>query len=97
LSLPVFTGLQHRRLDTLISELAHAWMASEGVALGLLEELGNGRSLPPAFWEKLADAAEQLRLERSAAWCHWRCSEIRNGVIAVILEVHRPSTAMPAG
>lgn len=39
------------------------------IALGLLEELGDGRSLPLAFWEKLADAADQLRLERSAAWC----------------------------
>lgn len=51
------------------------------IALGLLEELGDGRSLPLAFWEKLADAAEQLRLKRSAVWCHWRCSEIRHGVI----------------
>ncbi|MBC9731503.1 hypothetical protein [Streptomyces sp. TRM68367] len=51
------------------------------IALGLLEELGDGLPLPLAFWEKLADAAEQLRLERSSAWCHWRCSEIRNGVI----------------
>ncbi|MFG3410048.1 hypothetical protein [Streptomyces sp. NPDC048142] len=60
------------------------------VALGLLEELGDGCSLPLAFWEKLADAAEQLRLERSAAWCHWRCSEIRNGVIRADLTL-RPA------
>ncbi|MFF8446859.1 hypothetical protein ACF06Q_04080 [Streptomyces leeuwenhoekii] len=51
------------------------------IALDLLEEFGDGRSLPLAFWEKLAEAAEQLHLERSAAWCHRRCSEIRNGVI----------------
>ncbi|MFJ2231303.1 hypothetical protein [Streptomyces halstedii] len=51
------------------------------IALGLLEELGDDHPLPLTFWEKLADAAEQLRLERSLAWCHWRCSEIRNGVI----------------
>lgn len=51
------------------------------IALGLLEELRQGPPLPLAFWEELADAAEQFRLERSAAWCHWRCSEIRNGVI----------------
>ncbi|MGW3590912.1 hypothetical protein [Streptomyces fungicidicus] len=51
------------------------------IALGLLEELGDARSLPLTFWEQLAEAAEQLRFERSAAWCHWRCSEIRNGVI----------------
>ncbi|MFD6888079.1 hypothetical protein [Streptomyces sp. NPDC059957] len=60
------------------------------IALGLLEELGDGRSLPLAFWEKLADAAEQHRLERSAAWCHWRCSEIRNGVIRADLTL-RPA------
>ncbi|MFG2629179.1 hypothetical protein [Streptomyces sp. NPDC048473] len=60
------------------------------IALGLLEELGDGRSLPLAFWEKLADAAEQLRLERSAAWCHWRCSEIRHGVIRADLTL-RPA------
>lgn len=58
--------------------LAHAeWE----IALGLLEELGDGRSIPLVFLEKLAEAAEQLQLERSAAWCHWRCAEIRNGVI----------------
>lgn len=60
------------------------------IALGLLEELGDGRSIPLAFWEKLAEAAEQLRLERSAAWCHWRCSEIRNGVIRADLKL-RPA------
>ncbi|MFI5924124.1 hypothetical protein ACIA8M_37100 [Streptomyces anulatus] len=61
------------------------------IALGLLEELGDGRSIPPALWEKLAEAAEQLRMERSAAWCHWRCAEIRNGVIRAEL------TLRPAG
>ncbi|MFD3472825.1 hypothetical protein ACFWWM_42195 [Streptomyces sp. NPDC058682] len=51
------------------------------IALSLLEELGDGHPLPLTFWEQLAEAAEQLRLKRSATWCHWRCSEIRNGVI----------------
>lgn len=51
------------------------------IALGLLEELGDARPLPLTYWEKLAEAAERLRMERSAAWCRWRCSEIRNGVI----------------
>ncbi|WP_225840368.1 hypothetical protein [Streptomyces sp. NK08204] len=59
-------------------------------ALGLLEELGDAHPLPLAFWKKLAEAAEQLRFERSAAWCHWRCSEIRNGVIRVDLTL-RPA------
>ncbi|WP_093930709.1 hypothetical protein [Streptomyces sp. ok210] len=60
------------------------------IALGLLEEIGDARSLPLTFWAKLAEAAEQLRLERSAAWCHWRCSEIRNGVIRADLTL-RPA------
>ncbi|MFJ8128720.1 hypothetical protein [Streptomyces hydrogenans] len=60
------------------------------IALGLLEELGDGHPVPLPFWEKLADAAEQLGFERSAAWCHWRCSEIRNGVIRADLTL-RPS------
>ncbi|WP_030661863.1 hypothetical protein [Streptomyces rimosus] len=59
-------------------------------ALSLLEELGDGRSLPLAFWQKLAEAAEQLGLERSAAWCHWRCAEIRNGAIRADLTL-RPA------
>ncbi|MFJ1735760.1 hypothetical protein [Streptomyces sp. NPDC088254] len=61
------------------------------IALGLLKELGDDRPQPPAFWRSLAEAAEQLRLERSAAWCHWRCSETRHGVVRAEL------TLRPAG
>ncbi|MGX1365110.1 hypothetical protein RKD19_000469 [Streptomyces canus] len=60
------------------------------VALNLLEELGDGRPLPLTFWEQLAEAAEQLGAERSVAWCHWRCSEMRNGVIRADLTL-RPA------
>ncbi|GAA2424622.1 hypothetical protein GCM10010421_08990 [Streptomyces glaucus] len=60
------------------------------IALGLLEELGDARALPPAFWEKLAEAAEQFQFGRSAAWCHWRCSEIRKGMIRAALTL-RPA------
>ncbi|MFE9055514.1 hypothetical protein [Streptomyces mutabilis] len=60
------------------------------IALGLLEEFGEAHSLSLAFWEKLAEAADQLQLERSAAWCHWRCSELRNGVIRADLTL-RPA------
>ncbi|MCC3771594.1 hypothetical protein [Streptomyces sp. UNOC14_S4] len=50
-------------------------------ALNVLEEL-RGRPEPPTtFWEALADAAERLRMPRSAAWCHWRRLELRDGVI----------------
>lgn len=61
------------------------------IALSLLEELGDGHPLPLTFWEQLAEVAEQLRLERSAAWCHWRCSEIRNGMVRADLML-RPVT-----
>ncbi|MGF1238317.1 hypothetical protein ACQSME_13790 [Streptomyces sp. 2-6] len=51
------------------------------IALSLPEDLGDDRSIPLDSWGKLAEAAERLRMERSAAWCHWRCLEIRHGVI----------------
>ncbi|MEU7132145.1 hypothetical protein [Streptomyces sp. NPDC046261] len=60
-------------------------------AIDLLQELGEARPLPPTFWEALAGAAEQLRMERSAAWCWWRCAEMRKGVIRADL------TLKPAG
>ncbi|MEU1418112.1 hypothetical protein [Streptomyces sp. NPDC005731] len=61
------------------------------VALGLLEELGDVHALPLSFWEALASAAEQMRLEKSAAWCHWRCYETRNGIIRADLTL-RPAS-----
>ncbi|MFF4895896.1 hypothetical protein [Streptomyces sp. NPDC001068] len=63
------------------------------VALGLLEELGDVHSLPVGFWETMATAAEQMRLERSAAWCHWRCCETRNGIIRADLTLRPASTS----
>jgi hypothetical protein len=60
------------------------------LALRLLEELGDGRPLPLRFWEALAVAAEQMRLETSAAWCRWRCYETRNGVVRADLTL-RPA------
>jgi hypothetical protein len=60
------------------------------VALDLLEELGDVRPLPLSFWETLATAAEQMRLENSAAWCHWRCDETRHGTIRADLTL-RPA------
>ncbi|MFM9370592.1 hypothetical protein [Streptomyces sp. Da 82-17] len=50
-------------------------------ALGLLEELAAAPPLPYAFWRDLATAAEQLRLPRSTAWCHWRAGEARHGTV----------------
>ncbi|MCX4984728.1 hypothetical protein [Streptomyces sp. NBC_00572] len=60
------------------------------VALDLLEGLGDVPPLPLAFWQSLAAAAEQMRLDRSAAWCHWRCFESRNGIIRADLTL-RPA------
>ncbi|MFG3198787.1 hypothetical protein ACGFYT_21940 [Streptomyces sp. NPDC048208] len=60
------------------------------VALGLLEELGDVQPPPLSFWEALATAAEQMRMEKSAAWCHWRCYEARNGIIRADLTL-RPA------
>ncbi|MFF7987773.1 hypothetical protein ACFZDK_53595 [Streptomyces sp. NPDC007901] len=61
------------------------------VALGLLEELGDVHPLQLSFWETLATAAEQMQLEKSAAWCRWRCYEARNGVIRADLTL-RPAS-----
>lgn len=61
------------------------------VALGLLVELGDVHPLPLRFWETLAAAAEQMHLGNSAAWCHWRCYEARNGVIRADLTLRSAS------
>ncbi len=61
------------------------------VALGLLEELGDVRPLPAVFWASMAAAAEELCLDRSAAWCHWREGEARRGVIRADLTLRAPS------
>ncbi|MEE4597649.1 hypothetical protein V2J94_38225 [Streptomyces sp. DSM 41524] len=60
------------------------------VALDLLEELGDVHPLPLSFWETLATAAEQMRLEKSAGWCHWRSYETRHGIIRADLAL-RPA------
>ncbi|EGE42699.1 hypothetical protein SACT1_3361 [Streptomyces sp. ACT-1] len=67
--------------------LAHdEWEA----ALSLLEELGDVQRLPLVLWEALATAAEQMRLEKSAARCHWRGYETRHGIIRADLRRGRP-------
>ncbi|WP_367046916.1 hypothetical protein [Streptomyces sp. Je 1-332] len=60
------------------------------VVIGLLEELGADHPLPVGFWESLGAAAEQLGLERSAAWCHWRGFETRHGIFRADLTL-RPA------
>ncbi|MEI5035235.1 hypothetical protein RB201_28790 [Streptomyces sp. S1A(2023)] len=63
------------------------------VALDLLEELGDVHQLSLSFWETLATAAEQMRLEKSAAWCHWRSYEIRHGIIRADLTLRSAAEA----
>ncbi|MFJ8249374.1 hypothetical protein [Streptomyces sp. NPDC094466] len=60
------------------------------VALGLLEELSDVQRLPLGLWEALATAAEQMRLEKSAARCHWRSYGTRHGIIRADLRRGRP-------
>ncbi|MEU0913397.1 hypothetical protein [Streptomyces althioticus] len=75
-------------VDDVWDHLAHdEWE----VALGLLEELGDARPLPAVFWASMAAAAGELRLERSAAWCHWREGETRHGVIRAELTLRAPA------
>jgi hypothetical protein len=57
------------------------------VALDLLVELGDVYQQSPGFWGLLAEAARQMRLGRSVAWCDWRCWEARNGIIRADLEL----------
>lgn len=57
------------------------------VALGLLQELGDGWTAPTGFWEELERAAALLGLERSREWCRWRGAETRVGVIRADLEL----------
>lgn len=50
------------------------------VALDLLQELGDGWTAPPGFWEEPARAG-MLGLERSREWCWWRSAETGVGVV----------------
>lgn len=60
------------------------------VALDLLEELGDEWTAPTGFWEELERAAGAMGLERSRAWCQWRGTETRAGVIRAELAL-RPA------
>ncbi|MGA5062741.1 hypothetical protein ACPB9E_03035 [Streptomyces exfoliatus] len=60
------------------------------LALGLLQELGDGWTAPPGFWEELGRAAGRLGFERSREWCWWRSAETRVGVFRADLAL-RPT------
>lgn len=58
------------------------------LALDILAEFDGGTA---RFWELLAQAADQMYLERTRRWCHWRRYESVNGVIRAELSLLPPS------
>ncbi|MCP2262520.1 hypothetical protein LX15_006260 [Streptoalloteichus tenebrarius] len=45
------------------------------------------------YWDLLATAAGHMSREHDAAWCRWRASETRHGVIRVDLQLADPGTS----
>ncbi|MGW5068271.1 hypothetical protein ACWEQJ_19495 [Streptomyces cyaneofuscatus] len=54
-------------------------------ALDALTEIGDVHPVPVDFWERLAEAARQMMLDRSRRWCEWRAWEVRHGTIRATL------------
>ncbi|MFJ6085295.1 hypothetical protein ACIQI8_28200 [Streptomyces sp. NPDC092369] len=55
------------------------------MALDVLIEIADSHPAPIAFWEKLAEAARQLMLDRTQRWCQWRGWEAEHGTIRATL------------
>ncbi|MFF0204590.1 hypothetical protein [Streptomyces sp. NPDC005017] len=55
------------------------------MALDVLIEIADARPVSTAFWEKLAEAARQMMLDRTRRWCEWRGWEVRHGTIRATL------------
>jgi hypothetical protein len=56
-------------------------------ALDILMGLGEAHPTDTSFWENLGEAAHQMRLDRSEAWCNWRLREVTHGVIRADLRL----------
>lgn len=54
-------------------------------ALDALTEIGDVHPVSVDFWERLAEAARQMMLDRSRRWCEWRAWETRHGTIRATL------------
>ncbi|MEU0376056.1 hypothetical protein ABZ093_01945 [Streptomyces cyaneofuscatus] len=54
-------------------------------ALDALTEIGDTHPVSVGFWERLAEAARQMMLDRSRRWCEWRAWEVRHGTIRATL------------
>ncbi|MGY3205315.1 hypothetical protein [Streptomyces sp. TE5632] len=55
--------------------------------LDLLMEIANEHPASLRVWSLLADAARQMMLERSAAWCEWRAREMEHGTFRARLSL----------
>ncbi|MFF3606931.1 hypothetical protein [Streptomyces sp. NPDC002463] len=54
-------------------------------ALDVLIEIADVHPASIALWEKLAEAARQMMLDRSRRWCEWRGWEVEHGTIRASL------------
>jgi hypothetical protein len=57
------------------------------IALDILTELGDDHPATVEWWDLLIDAAQQMRLEHSTAWCRWRRRETIHGIIRADLQL----------
>jgi hypothetical protein len=51
------------------------------VALEVLLDRGDEFAATTSFFQTLEEAADRMRLQRSAAWCAWRRREVLHGVV----------------
>ncbi|MEV7425869.1 hypothetical protein [Streptomyces sp. NPDC091212] len=57
------------------------------MVLAALIEIGDVRPVAPDFWERLAEAARQMTLDRSRHWCEWRGWEDQHGTVRATLSL----------
>ncbi|AGL15053.1 hypothetical protein [Actinoplanes sp. N902-109] len=61
------------------------------IALDILTELGDAYAAGTSFWTLLADAAAEMNLHRTKAWCHWRAAETVHGIFRADLQLFSPA------
>lgn len=57
------------------------------VALEVLLDRGDEFAATTSFFQTLEEAADRMRLHRSAAWCAWRRREVLHGVVRAELRL----------
>jgi hypothetical protein len=60
------------------------------VALGILTDFGDQAWQTTRYWDLLAAAADQMRLDHQTAWCRWRRLESEHGLIRADLQLISP-------